>query len=55
MSTLRLRQFAMPRGWTLPSVALARAADIAMLLIEVFDDAQRQAREAERRYPFLVG
>ena len=55
MSTLDVRHPALPKLWALPSIAFARAGRLAVLLIEVFDEAQEEARRAERRYPFMLG
>lgn len=53
MSTLVVRA---PHALKLlsPLRGLARVASVALIVLDVFDDAQRQAYEAKRRHPFMT-
>jgi hypothetical protein len=53
MSTLVVRDTHAPKLLS-PLRAFARVASAALTVLEVFDDAQRQAYEAKRRYPFMT-
>ena len=52
MSTFETRAPAPLKLWSLPLTALSSFATYAALLLESFAEAQRMAREAQRRYPF---
>jgi hypothetical protein len=52
MSTLAVRAPHAPKLWS-PLRAFARVASVAVMVLEVFGEAQRQAYEAKRRYPFM--
>ena len=52
MSILETRAPALPKFWSLPYAAFSSVATYAVMLVELFAEAQRMAREAERRYPF---
>lgn len=39
--------------WSAPYVALARIGSFLGVMVDTFAEAQEQAHEAERRYPFL--
>jgi hypothetical protein len=54
MSTLSLHAPASPKVWRLPQVAMSRAIEFALEIIDIFAEAQRQAKEAERKYPYAV-
>jgi hypothetical protein len=43
-----------PKIWRLPHVAMTRVVTLALEMIDILADAQRQAKEAERKYPFLI-
>jgi hypothetical protein len=49
MSTLPLRA---PRIPTLPATGFSRAIAAVLVMIDVFSEAQAQARAAHQRYPF---
>ena len=51
MSTLQVHAPAQPKIFTLAVIAFRRAAHVLKVYAEVFAEAQRQAEEAERRYP----
>ena len=53
MSTLAVRA---PHALKLlsPLRGFARVASVALIVLDVFDEAQRQAYEAKRRYPFMT-
>jgi hypothetical protein len=53
MSTLEIRAAHAPKAWLLRR-GFARAASVVLTVIEVFSEAQRQAHEAQRRYPFIA-
>jgi len=53
MSTLGMRASKLPK--TLSSFAgFARLVSLLRDVLDVFSEAQRQAHEAERRYPFIA-
>lgn len=52
MTTLPIHAPALPKLWTLPTTAFRRAAHVLKVFAEVYAEAQQQAREAEKRYPF---
>jgi hypothetical protein len=54
MSTFAVRAPHAPKLAS-PLRGLARAASVALMLIDVFADAQRLAYEAKQRYPFIEG
>ena len=54
MSTLSVRAPSVPKIFSLPAVALSRVIAFTFFMIDVYAEAQRQAAEAERRYPFLI-
>jgi hypothetical protein len=39
--------------WSAPCGALVRVGSFLGVVVDTFAEAQQQAREAERRYPFL--
>jgi len=53
MSTLVVRAPHAPKLLS-PLRDLARIASVALTVLEVFSEAQRQAYEAKRRYPFMT-
>jgi hypothetical protein len=53
MSMLEIRAPHAPKAW-LPRGGFARVASIVLTVIDVFNEAQKQAHEAERRYPFTI-
>jgi hypothetical protein len=52
MSTSEIRAPHAPRTWSLRN-GFARLASVVLMAIDVFTEAQRQAQEAQRRYPFI--
>ncbi len=52
MSTLETRAPAESRLWSLPHTVISSVTAYAVMLSEFFAEAQRMAREAQRRYPF---
>lgn len=53
MSTLDTRAPAAPtKLWSLPYTVISSVASYATMLSQSFSEAQRMAREAQRRYPF---
>jgi hypothetical protein len=52
MTTLPIHAPALPKLWTLPTAAFRRAVHVLKVFAEVYAEAQQQAREAEKRYPF---
>jgi hypothetical protein len=53
MSTLVIRETHAPKLLS-PLRGFARMAAAALIVLEVFGEAQRQAYEAKRRYPFMT-
>ena len=54
MSTLQIRHPVLPRLFAWPALALARAGAFAAGAFEVFAEAQEAAREADRRFPYMI-
>lgn len=54
MSTLIVRAAHAPKLLVSPLRAFARVASAALTVLEVFGEAQTQAYEAKRRYPFMT-
>jgi hypothetical protein len=54
MSTLSVRAPSAPKIFSLPAVFLSRAIAFALVVIDVYAEAQRQVKEAERHYPFMA-
>ena len=54
MSTLEIRHPVLPRLWAWPAHAFAHAGAFAAVAFEVFAEAQEAARQAERRFPFML-
>jgi len=54
MTILPVQAPSAPRVLEWPRVALSHVAAAVSELLDVFAEAQRQAREAEKRYPFTV-
>jgi hypothetical protein len=54
MSTLPVPAPSVPKIFALPSVAIARATAFLLAVIDVYAEAQRQVKEAERHYPFMA-
>jgi hypothetical protein len=52
MSTLVIRDTHAPKLLS-PPRGIARVASVAAMVLEVFTEAQHQAYEAKRRYPFM--
>jgi len=53
MSTMETRAPAIhSKLWSLPHTVISGVAAYASMLSESFSEAQRMAREAQRRYPF---
>lgn len=52
MSILETRTPTLPKLWSLPHTVLSGVTSYAKMLSESFAEAQRMAREAQRRYPF---
>lgn len=53
MSILETRAPMLPsKLWSLPHIVLSSVSSYAVALSESFADAQRMAKEAQRRYPF---
>ena len=53
MSTLVVRAPHAPKLLS-PLRGLARVGSVALIVLEVFGEAQRQAYEAKRRHPFMT-
>ncbi len=53
MSTLTVRAPHAPKLLSPPG-GIARAASVALMVLEIFGEAQSQAYEAKRRYPFMT-
>jgi hypothetical protein len=54
MSTLVVRAPHAPKVWLPLSSSFARIAAVVLTVIDVFSEAQRQAHEAQQRYPFTA-
>jgi len=54
MSTLSVRAPSVPKIFSLPAAVISRAIAFALVVIDVYAEAQRQAEEANRRYPFMT-
>ena len=52
MSTMETRAPAPSTPWSLPHTVISSVLAYAKMLSESFAEAQRMAREAERRYPY---
>jgi len=54
MSTLEIRHPVLPKLWALPARALVHAGAFAAGAFEVLAEAQEAARQAERRFPYMI-
>lgn len=55
MSTLEMRATHLPKAKTKPGVGwFARVIAVIWSVFDVLEEAKRQAREAQQRYPFMV-
>ena len=54
MTTLPIHAPSTPKILEWPRAAFTRTMAVALEMLDVFAEAQRQAREAEKRYPFTV-
>ena len=52
MSIMETRAPVLPKVWALPHTVLSRAANAALVVLEVFSEALEQAHKARQRYPF---
>jgi hypothetical protein len=54
MTTLPVQAPSTPKILEWPRAALSHVVALALEVLDVFAEAERQAREAEKRYPFTV-